>query len=93
LIDLDKTLPSIVHYSSTVGMTKYKQLVIIASCLSLPHGHVRPDDRPPAPDAAVQRPGNTQLSVDGVKEIGVSIEEDQDSFEKWWQRWARSRRA
>ena len=89
---LDKPLPSIVHYSSQKGLTKYEQLVIIASHTGASTAHVIPDAEDPASKpnpSGVVRPGNTQLSVTELKELGVDVEETvSGGFDAWWKKWA-----
>jgi len=95
-LDLSKTVPPIVHYSSQTGLTKYQQLSLIAPLLDLPISHVKPDSVDPATKpnpSGVVRPGNTQLSVEGLKKLGVDVRETESGgFEEWWKRWAEERR-
>jgi S-adenosylmethionine synthetase len=89
---LNKRVPAIVHYSSQKGLTKYEQLLIIASHTGAPTSHVVPDAEDPASKpnpSGVIRPGNTQLSVDELKDLGVDVEETvSGGFDAWWKKWA-----
>ncbi|KAI5449248.1 hypothetical protein NCC49_005164 [Naganishia albida] len=87
-------LPAIIHFSAQNPYTKYEMTRLIAHYLGLPIGHVIPDTTDPAtlPDQAVLRPGNTQLSVDALEDMGIRAEEEK-GFEQWWREWAGRYRA
>ncbi|KAJ9105040.1 hypothetical protein QFC19_003671 [Naganishia cerealis] len=89
-VDHSKPLPPIVHFSSQKGYTKYEMTRLIASFMNLPIDHVIPDTTDPStlPNQTVQRPGNTQLSVEALEnDVGISAKEDK-GFERWWKEWA-----
>ena len=73
-------------------MTKYEQLQIIASHTGASTSHVIPDAEDPATKpnpSGVVRPGNTQLSVDELRELGVDVGEGvSGGFDAWWKKWA-----
>ena len=78
-------LPPILHYSSPHKMTKYDMTKVIAEHLELPIGHVKADSNaPPKPRAGeTPRPGNTELSVKALKDLGIDVSEAK-SFKDWW---------
>ena len=77
-------LPPILHYSTPAPpLTKYQMTQIIGKHLNLPTHHVKPNTEPPTGAAATQRPENSQLSSNKLKEIGVDVGEAQ-AFESWW---------
>lgn len=92
--DHSQPLPAIIHFSAQNPYTKYEMTRLIAHYLDLPIGHVIPDTTDPAtlPDQAVLRPGNTQLSVDALEDMGIRAEEEK-GFEQWWREWAGRYRA
>jgi S-adenosylmethionine synthetase len=101
--DLGTTpLPPIMHYSSQTPYTKYEICQFFSSILSLPITHITPDTTDPnvAAEQAKKegksftiRPGNTNLSVDELKElVGEEVVKEKKGFEVWWKEWAESRR-
>ena len=85
ILDLDETLPPILHYASPApALTKFDMTRVIANHLSLPIDHVVPDSsRPVLKPGQTERPENTQLSVAALKELGIDAREDA-SFDEWW---------
>ncbi|KAK1924800.1 hypothetical protein DB88DRAFT_486915 [Papiliotrema laurentii] len=88
LTRLNKPLPAIMHYSSPAPpMTKYDMTKIIAKHLGLPIQHVVPDaNKPIVKPGQTERPENTQLATDALKELGVDTRED-ETFDEWWGRY------
>lgn len=87
-LGLNKPLPAIMHYSSPAPpMTKYDMTKIIAKHLGLPIQHVVPDaNKPIVKPGQTERPENTQLATDALKELGVDTRED-ETFDEWWGRY------
>ena len=85
IVDMDKSLPAILHYSSPApAMTKYDMTKIIAKHLDLPIEHVIPDaNKPEVKPGQTERPENTQLSSDSLLELGIDTRED-NVFDEWW---------
>ena len=76
-LDLQRPLPTIIHYSAGEPFTKYEMCLIFAQLLELPHDHIVPQSTPPSgmislnsfyeltwmhPDDT-PRPVNTQLDI------------------------------
>lgn len=83
---MDKPLPPIAHYrSSGPDMTKWDMTVVISKVLGLPVDHVTPQaTKPVIQPGQTERPWNTELSVEGLKELGIETAEEV-SFVDWFQ--------
>ncbi|WVO12809.1 dTDP-4-dehydrorhamnose reductase [Cryptococcus depauperatus] len=85
LAHLDKSLPSILHYSSPgPALTKYDMTKIIAKHLKVPIDHVIKDTL--VPTDATPRPENTQLDTKTLQDLGIDINERQP-FDQWWSKY------
>lgn len=82
LLDLNRPLPRIIHYSAPEPFTKYEICLIFAKILGLPHHHIVPDDSPPSD--ATPRPRDCRLSTKETEELGVEGSLGCCKFEEWW---------
>ena len=82
-------LPPILHFSASEPYTKYEMCLILASLLSVPHGHIVPDaSEPVIPPGRVGRPKDCRLSTrlieTSASEGGLGMTVECVLFEDWW---------
>jgi S-adenosylmethionine synthetase len=65
-------------------MTKYDMTRVIGEHFKLSINHIKPDSQaPPKPRLGeTARPGNTQLSTQALKQLGIDVNEEK-SFAEW----------
>ena len=75
-------LPKILQFSSEEYYTKYDICQLFAEIMGLSLDGIVPDKAGNDPNASVQRPYDTHLSSQALKDIGINVE-TQD-FKAWW---------
>ena len=75
-------LPKILQFSSEEEYTKFEICRLFAEIMGLSLDGIVPDDVGNDTNASVQRPYNTHLSNQGLKDLGINVE-TQD-FKAWW---------
>lgn len=75
-------LPKILQFSSEDCYTKYEICELFADILGLSLDGIVPDKAGNDPNASVQRPYNTHLSNQVLKDIGISVATQE--FKAWW---------
>ncbi|KAL7751124.1 hypothetical protein RI367_003326 [Sorochytrium milnesiophthora] len=80
MLDGDKRVSGVLHFSAPQAMTKYDMCVIIGKVYSAHIDHITPDNE--EPKGAVTRPKNAQLSTKRLQELGVDL--SCVDFEEWW---------
>ena len=75
-------LPRILQFSSEDRMTKYEICQTFAEIMGLSLEGMTADEAGPGADAAVQRPYDTHLSTNALRDIGIDVR-TQD-FKAWW---------
>jgi len=78
-------LPKILQFSSEDKMTKYEICQLFAEIMDLPLNGMVADKTGNDPKASVQRPYDTHLSTQALKDIGIDVQ-TQD-FKAWWYAW------
>ncbi|KAH8702032.1 NAD dependent epimerase/dehydratase family protein [Talaromyces proteolyticus] len=77
-----QSLPKILHFSAEENMTKYEIAQRFAKILGVEIPGMIANKEGNDPNAAVQRPYNTQLSTKVLKEIGINTKTV--GFDDWW---------
>jgi S-adenosylmethionine synthetase len=72
----------IFHFSSEDRFTKYEICQLFAEILGLPLHGMRGTKDGGDPNAGVQRPYDTHLSNQSLKELGINVQTQ--SFKAWW---------
>lgn len=75
-------LPKILHFSSGETYTKYQICQLFAEILGLPLDGMVADQAGNDPNASVQRPYDTHLSNQTLKDIGINV--GTQNFKAWW---------
>ena len=75
-------LPKIVQFSSEERYTKYEICQLFAEIMGLPLDGIVADKAGHEPNGSVQRPYDTHLSSQVLKDLGIGVE-TQD-FKAWW---------
>jgi S-adenosylmethionine synthetase len=77
-----QSLPKILHFSAEERMTKYEIAQRLAKILGVEIPGMIANKQGNDPNAAVQRPYNTQLSTKVLKETGINVKAV--GFDEWW---------
>lgn len=77
-----QSLPKIFQFSAEESMTKYEIAQRFAKILGVEIPGMIANKQGNDPNAAVQRPYNTQLSTKALKEIGINVKAV--GFDDWW---------
>ncbi|KAF9219504.1 NAD(P)-binding protein [Gyrodon lividus] len=80
LLNLDKVLLPVMHYSASECFTKYKMCEIFGQILGRPISHIIRDSS--APMDGVARPKDCQLCTEGTVELVGDLH--CSNFEEWW---------
>ncbi|CAH7687317.1 hypothetical protein BY996DRAFT_8385599 [Phakopsora pachyrhizi] len=86
IIELDRPLPKILHFSSTQQYTKYSISLTFSRILNLSQTSISNLVRvydPPKSDESTVRPKNCRLSNRSIEELGIDTSKTV-SFEDWW---------
>ena len=75
-------LPQILQFSSEEEYTKYEICQLFAEIMGLPLDDIVSDKAGNDPNASVQRPYDTHLSSQTLKDIGINT--GSQSFKAWW---------
>ena len=75
-------LPKILQYSSEERYTKYEICHLFAEIMGLPLDGIMADKAGSEPNGSIERPYDTRLSNQALKDIGINVE-NQD-FKAWW---------
>lgn len=77
-----KELPKILQFSSEDRMTKYEMSEKLAEVLGLSLAGMERNKQGNDPNASVQRPYDTHLSTEALKELGIDV--STQDFVAWW---------
>jgi dTDP-4-dehydrorhamnose reductase len=80
--DQARSLPNVLQFSSEDRMTKYEICEILAEILGVPLPGMIRNRQGNDPASAVQRPFDTHLSTQALKDLGIEVH-TQD-FKSWW---------
>lgn len=75
-------LPKILQFSSEECYTKYEICELFAEIMGLSLDGIVADKAGNDPNASVQRPYDTHLSNQALKDIGISVATQE--FKAWW---------
>ncbi|KAI9933074.1 hypothetical protein ASPWEDRAFT_42829 [Aspergillus wentii DTO 134E9] len=79
-----KELPKILQFSSEDRMTKYEMSEKLAEVLGLSLAGMERNKQGNDPNASVQRPYDTHLSTEALKELGIDV--STQDFVAWWRK-------
>lgn len=75
-------LPKILQFSSEEEYTKYGICQVLAEIMGLPLDGIIANEAGNDPNASVQRPYDTHLSSQALRDIGINVETQ--AFKAWW---------
>ena len=78
----DRDLPSILHFSSEEGMTKWQMVKSLAEIMGLPLDGMEPFCPSDNSPVGTQRPYDCHLDTSVLKDLGVDV--DIADFRTWW---------
>lgn len=89
--DARSGMPRTLQFSSEDRYTKYEICELFAEIMGLPIGDkIEPNNSGNGPETSVQRPYNTHLSSQTLKDLGINVQTQ--NFKAWWYAYGYDRR-
>ncbi|KAI9880872.1 MAG: hypothetical protein M1830_010467 [Pleopsidium flavum] len=75
-------MPKVLHFSSEDRYTKYEICQLLADIMGLPLDGMVRNKQGNDPNGSVQRPYDTHLSTNALKDLGIDVQTQ--NFKDWW---------